>query len=637
MRGDGDEAMSEDTNVSLLERIVSDQREILARETKRPVSEVPQLWALYKEVQAYYEHGMRVPDDVTLLWCDDNWGNIRRLPTAEERKRPGGAGVYYHFDYVGDPRNYKWLNVTPITKVWEQMHLAWQHEANRIWIVNVGDLKPMEFPIEFFLTYAWNPARWPYENLGEYSRAWAAREFGEKNAIEVAALINGYTKLNRRRTPELLTPETFSLVNYREAERVLAEWQDLAVRANTLEASLPPDARPAFLQLVLHPIEGCANLNELLITAGLNRLYATQGRASTNTKAARTRELFARDAALTHRWDAMLDGKWRHMMDQTHFGYSSWQQPIANAMPAVTEIQINASERLGLAVEGDIAARPGDYPISEVAKLPGLSAFAPERTRWLEVFNRGRSAMRFTIESREPWLRVTPASGEVGADVRVEVGADWSAVPLGDHTARITVRSSEGQSLQVDVPVSKRDAAGIKGFVETERHVTIEAPHFVRAVAGNGIEWRVLEGFGRMQGGVTTFPVTAPAITPGATSPHLAYDVHLFSTGEISVELQCAPSLDFLPGEGLRVAVAFDDAPPQILKLGTWTNRETWEKSVAESIRCVKSKHRVERAGAHILKVWLLTPGVVLERIVIDGGGVKPSYLGPTENPQIKQ
>ncbi|MGC4074541.1 MAG: glycosyl hydrolase 115 family protein [Nibricoccus sp.] len=635
MRGDGDEAMSEETNVSLLERIVADQREILARETGRPVSEVPQLWALYKEVQAYYEHGMRVPDDVTLLWCDDNWGNIRRLPTAEERKRPGGAGVYYHFDYVGDPRNYKWVNVTPITKVWEQMHLAWQHEATRIWIVNVGDLKPMEFPIEFFISYAWNPARWPYEKLGEYSQAWAAREFGEKNAAEVAALINGYTKLNRRRTPELLTPGTFSLVDYREAERVLAEWRDLAARAKKLDGALPSEARPAFLQLVLHPIEACANLNELLVTAGLNKLYAKQGRASTNVLAARARELFARDAQLTRRWDAMLDGKWRHMMDQTHFGYTSWQQPIANVMPAVVELQTSAMGRLALAVEGDPAARPGDYPITSVAKMPGLSVFSPESTRWLELFNRGDTAVRFTIETSEPWLRVAPASGEVGPDVRVEVGVDWSAVPRGEHVVRLTVRPSSGGPLRVDIPVSKPDRAGVSGFVEIDRQITIEASHFARSVATGGIEWRTLDGFGRVKAGVTVFPVTAGAVTPGGESPRLEYDVHMVSTGEIAVELQCAPSLDILPGQPLSLAVSFDDEVPQVVKLGTWTNRETWEKSVSDSVRSIVTRHRVERAGAHVFKVWLVTPGVVLERIVIDCGGVKPSYLGPPESPRI--
>ena len=635
MRGDGDEAMSEETNVSLLERIVADQRKILAKETGRAVTEIPQLWALYKEVQSYYEHGMRVPDDVTLLWCDDNWGNIRRLPTAEERARSGGAGVYYHFDYVGDPRNYKWLNVTPITKVWEQMHLAWQYEATRIWIVNVGDLKPMEFPIEFFLNYAWDPARWPYEKLGDYSQAWAAREFGGAHAAEVAALINGYTKLNRRRTPELLTPETFSLVNYREAERVLAEWNDLVERAQKLDAALPEEARAAFFQLVKHPIEACANLNELLVAVGRNRLYAAQGRASTNVFAARARELFARDAELTQRWDAMVDGKWRHMMDQTHIGYASWQQPVANSLPAITEVHMRADGQLGMAVEGDPAGRPGDYPVPAVATLPPLSAFTSERTRWLELFNRGVTPVSFTVEAQEPWLRAAPAKGEVGTDVRIEVGADWASVPEGEQVAHLTVRPSSGQALMIEVPVSKRNRMGVAGFVETDKHVAIEAPHFDRAVGSEGVEWRRLEDFGPLSGGVTAFPVTAKVSAPGGVSPRIEYDVFLFSTGELNVELQCAPSLDFTPGEPLRVAVSFDDEKPKVVELGIWANRETWQKAVSENLRRVVTKHRIDRAGAHVLKVWRVTPGVVLERIVIDAGGVKPSYLGAPESPRV--
>src|SRR5690606_39010394 len=158
MRGDGDEAMSADTNIELLERIVKDQREIIAEVTGRPAEETPQVWALYKEVQDYYDKGMRVPEDVTLLFADDNWGNIRRLPDPAD-KRPGGYGVYYHFDYVGGPRNYKWLNTTQIESAWQQMRLAWAHGVDRVWIVNVGDIKPMELPISAFLDQAWDPDR----------------------------------------------------------------------------------------------------------------------------------------------------------------------------------------------------------------------------------------------------------------------------------------------------------------------------------------------------------------------------------------------------------------------------------------------------------------------------------------------
>ncbi len=169
MRGDGDLPMTEESNVALLEKIVAEQRKILAAEMNPDLSQVPQLWALYKEVQEYYEKGMRVPDDVTLLWCDDNWGNIRRLPTEQERKRAGGAGIYYHFDYVGDPRSYKWINTNPIPKVWEQMHLAYEYGATRIWIVNVGDLKRWNF-------------RWSFSDVCVESAALVAGYFGRIHA-----------------------------------------------------------------------------------------------------------------------------------------------------------------------------------------------------------------------------------------------------------------------------------------------------------------------------------------------------------------------------------------------------------------------------------------------------------------------
>ena len=199
MRGDGDEAMVEggnmDENVALLEQIVADQRAILERETGKDASEIPQLWALYKEVMDYYDYGMSVPDDVTLLWCDDNWGNIRRLPALSESGRSGGAGIYYHFDYVGGPRSYRWINTNPLPKIREQMNLAYAYGADRIWIVNVGDLKPMEVPTEFFLRMAWDPARWGADELDAYLVAWATREFGAAYADEAAELVAGLCQI----------------------------------------------------------------------------------------------------------------------------------------------------------------------------------------------------------------------------------------------------------------------------------------------------------------------------------------------------------------------------------------------------------------------------------------------------------
>src|SRR6266496_6380510 len=203
MRGDGDMPMTQGSNIALLERIVSDQRKIIEEVTHKPASQTPQLWALYKEVQDYYDKGMRVPDDVTLLLCDDNWGNIRKLPKLNEPKRKGGYGIYYHFDYVGDPRNYKWINTNNIARVWEQMHLAYEYGVDKIWIVNVGDLKPMEFPISFFLDYAWDVKKWDQGTLKEYYTQWAAKQFGAAHAEEIGEIIQKYSQYNARRKPEL--------------------------------------------------------------------------------------------------------------------------------------------------------------------------------------------------------------------------------------------------------------------------------------------------------------------------------------------------------------------------------------------------------------------------------------------------
>ena len=292
MRGNGDEAMSQTANIGLLERIISDQRKILAEVTGKDVTKIPQVWALYKEVQEYYDKGMRVPNDVTLLLCDDNWGDLRKLPKLDAKPREGGYGIYYHFDYVGGPRNYKWLNTNQIERTYEQMHLAYEYGVKRIWIVNVGDLKPMEFPISFFLDYAWNPEKFTPQNLPDYYINWAKQQFGKKYANEIANILALYTKYNARRKPELLSPVTYSLTNYREAETVVSDYNKLADEAKKIYDKLPADYKAAYYQLVLYPVEACANLNDLYVTDGFNHLYAMQGRAATDSLAQKVKELF---------------------------------------------------------------------------------------------------------------------------------------------------------------------------------------------------------------------------------------------------------------------------------------------------------------------------------------------------------
>ena len=625
--------MTEGANIALLEKIVADQRKIIASHVNPDLSVVPQDWALYKEVQDYYEKGMRVPDDVTLLWCDDNWGNIRRLPTAEERERSGGAGIYYHFDYVGDPRSYKWLNTIPIRKVWEQMNLAYNYGANRIWIVNVGDLKPMEFPIEFFLTLAWQPEDWPQERIPEYSRMWAEREFGAKYAPEIAALVAQYTKFNGRRKPELLEPDTLSLVDFQEAEKVLDEWQAITRRAEQIYLALPGNERDAFFQLVLYPVKASAQVAELYIAVGKNRLYATQGRASTNDLAAKARALFQADADLSSEYNHTLaHGKWSHMMDQPRIGYTGWHDPPANVMPEVKEIEVAVPAALGVAVEGSEAAWPGNGT-DPGPSLPALDAFNQQR-RYIDVFDRGRTPFAFTANASQSWIVLSATHGTVGDDQRLWVTVDWRKAPKGSGSGTVTVAGAGAGSVVVKVRTLNPEQpakTSLQGFVEADGYVSIEAAHYTHKTDTASARWSEIADYGRTLSSMTIFPMTAPSVTP-PDAPCLQYQIYLFNPGPVQVETILAPTLNFAPGRGLRFAIAFDGQPPQIVDVLGHNSQTDWETSVKDSVRKIQSTHTLATSGYHILNIWMVDPGVVLQKIVVNTGGVKPSYLGPPES-----
>ena len=640
MRGDGDEAMTEGTAIALLERIVADQRAIIEDVTGRPAEETPQVWALYKEVQDYYDQGMQVPEDVTLLFSDDNWGNIRRLPELGA-DREGGYGVYYHFDYVGAPRNYKWINTNQISRVWEQMHLAYQYGADRLWVVNVGDLKPVEFPIEFFLDYAWNPGLWPADRLPEYTVDWAARQFGERFATEIAHILTEYTRYNSRRKPEMLTPETYSLTNYREWERVAQDYNRLAEQSSAIYAALPAEYRDAYYQLVQYPVEASANLNDLYYTVARNRLYAAQGRASTNALADRAEALFERDAELARIYhEDIAGGKWVHMMSQNHIGYTSWQEPPEQTMPDVERVDVPGAPAMGVAVEGSTGA----WPIMEGQsdqdamphQLPTLSQFGTEDA-YLEVFNRGAGAVTSEIESDAPWLRIAPAAGEVEEQERVTVTADWSAMPAGTNRAEITVSGSDGTEVVIPALARKPETPPV-GYASTNGFISIEAAHFTDAIAPAPIRWQVIPDLGRTHASVTAMPVTVDAQSPRGESPHLTYRMTLQDPGTAVVHAYFSPSFDFKGTDGLRYAVSFDDAEPVIVNmhdegsLNPDSYSPAWMRMVADNAQISTSSHQVETAGEHVLKFWMVDPGVVLQKLVIDLGGLKESYLGPPES-----
>ncbi len=324
MRGDGDEAMSAEADTKLMSQIINDQRKIIADVTGKKASETPQVWALYKEVLDYYDKGMKVPDDVTLLLCDDNWGNVRRVPNAQERKHKGGWGLYYHVDYVGAPRNSKMLNVTPVQNPWEQLTLAYENGIDRLWILNVGDLKPMEYPISQFMDMAWNPHKYSVNNITRHTRDWCAQQFGESQADEAARILNLICKYNGRCTPEMLDKSTYSLEN--------GEWQEVVNQYLQLEAdalrqynSLPAAYHDAYRQIILFPIELMSNLHQMYFAQAQNHTLYKQNNPKANIWADECERLFKRDSLICDVYNhKMSGGKWNGMMTQKHIGYKSW-------------------------------------------------------------------------------------------------------------------------------------------------------------------------------------------------------------------------------------------------------------------------------------------------------------------------
>lgn len=636
MRGQEDEPMSEGDNIELLQQIVADQRTILQQIfTDRPVETVPQVWALYKEVQGFYERGMRVPDDVTLLWADDNYGNIRRLPTASERNRAGGAGVYYHFDYVGSPRSYRWINTVPMAKIWEQMQLAWHYQADRIWIVNVGDLKPMEFPIDFFLRMAWNPDAFNANNLQQFAADWAKQQFGPEHATAIAGLIQGYTRHNGRRKPEAVEPGTYSIFHYNEAQRISDELAKLVATSDKVQQQLTPKLHDAYIQLVAHPLKASQAVYELNRAVAINQLHGAQGRASTNYWAQQVRFWFNRDAELTAQYHSLGNGRWNHMMSQPHIGFTYWRNPPANLMPVVSVAEPMAVADMGVAAEGS----PLSWPISEYqGQQLALDSFYPhgQQQRTIEVFNKGSVPFEFSAKASADWVKLSHSSGKINVEQQIAVSVDWSKAQTGLNNAEVHIQGTGWGGAKIQLAAIKPATTATQGFVEADGYIAIEAASGKTVANNKQAWWQEIPGHGRTHSSMSA--MTVPDYQPGALkqAPYLEYPLFFHSTGSFTLHSIVAPTLDLVPGRGLRFAVALNNNPPQLVDTLADNSQQVWEKSVLDGVRIIKSPLQITKPGAHTLRIYLVDPALVLQKLLIDTGGLKPSYLGPQESKQLR-
>ncbi|KAK9468843.1 hypothetical protein V1512DRAFT_66343 [Lipomyces arxii] len=663
MRGLGDNALEGGVQIELLEDVIHTQRELLKNyQNITKISETPQVWCLYKEVQSYYEEGMSVPEDIILLWSDDNWGNARRLPLNNETSRPGGSGIYYHFDYVGDPRDYKWINTVQLSKTWEQLHLTYQRQARDMWIVNVGDLKPLEIPIDYFLSLAYDFDIWGGLNkVHDWEIAWATREFGSRYASQIADIIDDYGRYAARRKYELLDPSTYSLVNYLEAETVLTEWRDLSARANRIYDQLSSADKPAFFELVLHPAAAGEIVNDVLISSAQNNLYASQRRSSANAMATHVLNRFRDDYNLKTRYHTQLNGKWNHIMDQTHLGYYYWQQPMRDVTPPLSFSQLSENSlagSLGVGAESSYGSIPGDdlynaAPYNNFSiLLPTLDPYSSRQYRYFDVFNKGNENFEFSINASAEWVVISQSVGAIASDgtdndVRVHVSVDWDAAPLGYDVAEIDIYSSVSYGSVthpiIYLPINKTivPKSFSNGFVESNQYVSIEAEHFSRNTSSKDAEYVVIEKYGRTLSGVTLFPVTADTqVAP--RSPRLDYDMYLFTVPEYgaNVTLYISPSLNTNPHRPIMYGISFDDEEIQNVQVSydapsAANMPDRWEDAVSDNVWIRNTTHAIIEPGKHVLKIWALEPGLVFQKLVVDLGGVEQSYLGPPESMRL--
>lgn len=541
MRGDGDAALGgqegkdheyesqDEYNMALLETIFKNQRQIIKEVTGKSPEKRPQVWALYKEVLKFYDLGLRVPEDVTLLLSDDNWGNVRRLPSPEERNRKGGWGMYYHVDYVGAPRNSKWLNITPIQNLWEQMQLTYDYGVDRLWVVNVGDLKPMEYPITLFLNMAWNPEKFSAATLLDHTYEFCAQQFGPDQAEQAARLLNLYSKYNGRVTPEMMDRTTYNLETG-EWKQVCDDYVRLEAEALRQYITLKPQYRDAYQQLILFPIQAMSNLYDMYYSQAMNNKLFKDNNPEANNWADRVESLFLRDAQLCAAYNTeMSNGKWNGMMIQKHIGYTSWNDNF------------------------------------RADKLPNVY--------------------------------------------------------------RITESDKKG------------------GFVFSEKNgvVSIEAEHFFSAQDADGDEgkWTIIPYMGRTLSGVALMPYNKS--TSGAS---LTYKMTLpVNVKTIDIRVIVKSTLPFKRIEGHRYAVSIDGGEEVIVNFNEKLNDEpeniyssfypTVARRVVESV--VTFEPSSSTNGTHTLTFRPIEPGTVFQKIVVDCGGYKKSYLFMDESPFVRE
>lgn len=676
MRGEHDSPMimgedDTDAQVQLLEKVITDQRALLEKGFKKPATSIPQAFVPYKEVLNYYQSGLELPEDITLVWTDDNYGYIRQLSTLEEQKRSGGAGVYYHTSYWGRPHDYLWLNSTNPVLMWEEMSKAYAFGSQTEWILNCGDIKPHEYNMELFLDMAWNMDAFATStSVTDHLKNWVYAKFGTENSEKITELLHENNRLSFIRRPEFMSwsqvePVTKAnetqMTQFHYGDEVgerIAGYENIIASSNAIYQTIPETQKEAYFQLVHYPLAAAGNMNLKWLYHYKNEFVAKQGRQSALYFGEKSEKAYQEIGKLTEHYNkGIKDGKWSHIMNA-----SPRYLPVFDASYAISP-RNNEKAGLGLALESYEMEVNSKSVNSFADVLPVFNAYI-QNEYYIDVFLKGKQQTTWKAVPQAPWIQVSEMEGTLNEKLpeqRLWVSLNWDAVPKGLDKKEAPL----GHDYQLIPPSYKVNSAidfisgndtitiGISaynpkfkmledytGFVEDKGFVSVNAENYSEIKKGKETKWKTVEGIGYSGKVMCALPNTAsPQVSKNdmlANSPVLTYDFHTFNFGEAKVQLQAVPTHAQNKIYGVRCAVAIDDAEPVIVDFQTFGRSDEWKENVLRNAAIATADQIVDRAGKHTLKIWMIDPGVLLDKVLIDLGGWKNSYDFPKETKMKK-
>ncbi|MBU9710493.1 glycosyl hydrolase 115 family protein [Evansella tamaricis] len=643
-------------NIQLLREVLQTQNRLIEENVNPNLSEVPRMLALYKEVEPFFYGDENTPglmnseelEDVILMLCDDNHGNLRTLPTEEMRNHSGGYGMYYHFDYHGGPISYEWINSSYLPKVWEQMTMAYDFGIRDLWIVNVGDIATMEFPLSYFLDLAYDFEKWGSDAINKtdlYTKQWIEKQFGgvlsEDDKNKVDDLLKGYTKIAHNRRPEHMNSEVYHPVNYKESDCLLEEIDYLLNLAEELSKKVDPKNFSAYFTLVYYPAVGNLNLQKMWLLTGKNHYAAKLGKMEANKLAEEVRECFKRDRELVEEYHALDDGKWYGMGLSEHLGFVNWNEE-ENKYPVLMNVFPTGKPRLVVEIDGTDQFNEGpDWHNNKVILNNFLQPDVEEAS--FTISSKSDKTAEYSITSKNQWLTCSKTSGSLNGQEEtteeINVKIDRSAMN-GETEGHIIVEMSVGTVIIV-VNASQTDTRGLddRTFVETNGYISIDAEHYfsneeVKNKYGDVNRLEVLEGYGKTLSAVKAFPTTAH-FTPGKDAPYLEYHFVVQEAGVYEVDLYMQPSNPVTQEGTIFCGIQANEGDISIVNVlpeGYRVDDDNWAIGVLDNIRRKVSSINCKQ-GLNTLRVYAVSPGFVLEKLVIYREGKKPaeSYLGPAE------